>query len=111
RIAWRQRRTVALALAIDEIEFEFERHHWSKAVFGEVLQDLLERGARLARDGHAVFVAHGGEDLRARSAAAPDARDCPGQRPGSAIGIAVAKAAAEGIDHLALGIHQIDRLG
>jgi len=96
------------ALRVDEIEFELERGDRCEAELRKTVERMFERGARLAGGGSTVLVAHGCQHLEPFRALAPDGRDGAGDGPGGAVGIAIAEAAAEGVHHLALHVHQID---
>ncbi len=109
RIERRLRRARGVAGAVDEIEFQLQRDAGHKVHLAETGQNVLQRSARLAGGRRAVVVAHGGQHLQARRTLAPDAAERAGHRPGGAIRVAVAEAAAERIHHLALDVHQIDR--
>ena len=103
------RRAAFAAFAVDEIEFEFERRHRLQLHFGETFEHAFQRGARLGRMRRAGLVAQCHQHLRALRSLAPHRRNRLRNRPRRTVGIAVADALPERIDHLAARIHQIDR--
>ncbi len=97
------------AACIDQIIFQFARHHGHEAIRCKAVDDPLQHVARVEIVGLAVKFVHGERNLRDVGAQPGRGRQPPGDRLGDAVGVAIFPDEACGLHVLAGDIVDQDR--
>ena len=85
------------ALAVDQVELEFDGHHGRQAERGEARDDALEHVPRVAVERRAVVLVHADLHLRDVFAEPGHRHEGAGDRQAHAIGVAFVEAEAGGL--------------